>query len=219
MKNRLRIVLLMSFFFLMIIPSHVYGFAFGLEETIYQIKETEIRGPDNQELCLSYKVTQKYFFLPLWITEGDYVLSNKDYCNCDREQSCTSDSYFPLEDAEIKKYQASNLLDTPLPVFEMTIFERFAIWFFLGGFLVLYLIFCAIKERFSGRSDEDSSPEQEAEIEVLEAELEALKAKAELEALEAELEALKAENASKEAELEALEEKEKAEAEAEAEKK
>jgi len=153
-------LLLICFTLIMITPLKSQAWGFGDDETIYLIKDVSITGTDNEKLCLAFKMTQTNFFVPLWWSRDGYVLGVKDGRVCERVDppysevgffqriglylfasgGNTTDTYYPLTDAEITSYQKSGLLDDPLPVFDQSVGERFL--FLLIAVPIIFLYFC-----------------------------------------------------------------------------
>ena len=85
-------------------PAQAAKLYFGTQEYLRQIQDVEVKGPKGEALYLGHKYSFHSFILPYRMTDDGYVLGVRG------EQS-----YFRLDDANIKSMQARGQLPSPLP--------------------------------------------------------------------------------------------------------
>jgi tetratricopeptide (TPR) repeat protein len=93
-------------------PAHAAKLYFGTQEYLRQIQDVEVRGPKNEPLYLGYKYSFHSFILPYRMTDDGYVLGVRG------EQS-----YFRLDESNIKSMQARGQLPTPLPPYQLSLVD------------------------------------------------------------------------------------------------
>jgi tetratricopeptide (TPR) repeat protein len=91
------------------VPAHAAKLYFGTQEYLQHIQDVEVTGPKGEPLYLGYKYSFHSFILPYRLTDDGYILGIRG-----------QQSYFKLEDANIKSMQARGQLPTPLPPYQLS---------------------------------------------------------------------------------------------------
>lgn len=106
------------------------AFYFGTEEDLRLVQDTEMTGPNGEDLQISRLVIRKSFLLPYAVSDGGLVFSIKG----------KRDAYYPLPDAsKVKESQLAGILPTPLPSSALSKFDLitgYALWEALLGLLL-----------------------------------------------------------------------------------
>lgn len=115
-------------------------FYFGSEDTVRQVVQTDIIGPQQESLYLGYRYTTMHFIAGITMIKQGYVLGIKG----------DSSQYYSLTPEIIQYYQSTGQLPTPLPNYELTFFDYFhgySLWFLLliG---IIYIIVRYLLDRF-----------------------------------------------------------------------
>jgi hypothetical protein len=79
---------------------------FGTSDELRFVQQTQIK-EGASTLYLARKLRTENFLLPYMIADDGYVLA------------AASDSYYPLDEAKIKEFQAKKMLPDPLPPFKL----------------------------------------------------------------------------------------------------
>jgi tetratricopeptide (TPR) repeat protein len=108
-KARVGLVGLIAIFAVGATPAHAAKVYFGTQEYLRQIQDVEVKGPKGEALYLGYKYSFHSFILPYRMTDDGYVLGIRG------EQS-----YFRLDEGNIKSMQARGQLPTPLPPYQLS---------------------------------------------------------------------------------------------------
>ena len=95
---------LMAVFAIGATPAQAAKIHFGTQEYLRNIQDIEAKGPKDEALYLGHKYSFHSFILPYRMTDDGYILGIRG------EQS-----YFRLDDANIKSMQARGQLPSPLP--------------------------------------------------------------------------------------------------------
>jgi hypothetical protein len=119
------------------------GFAsFGNRDSLRFIQDTGIKTPNGQQLCLMAKTTLTSFVFPLALSR-EYVwglITARDQVkNLIRYRT---DTYLPIANGEIPRFQASGLLPSPLPPIKYKVGDVISVW--VGRFMALIVIAGAI---------------------------------------------------------------------------
>jgi uncharacterized protein len=121
---RIVVVMLLTLVALMQAPSaHAARGRFGTDDELRSIQETKIQNAGHN-LWLARKIRTENFLLPYMIADDGYVLAD------------ATRSYFELDEAKIKDYQAQGLLPNPLPPFKFEIGDYawgYSLWLLIAG--------------------------------------------------------------------------------------
>jgi Tfp pilus assembly protein PilF len=93
-------------------PAQAAKLMFGTQDYLHKIQDVDIKGPQGEALYLAYKYSFHSFAMPYMVTKDGYVLGVKG-----------QDKFFRLDDAKIKSLQATGLLPTPLPPYELSVLD------------------------------------------------------------------------------------------------
>jgi tetratricopeptide (TPR) repeat protein len=93
-------------------PAQAAKLHFGTQEYLRQIQDVEVKGPKGEALYLGHKYSFHSFILPYRMTDDGYVLGVRG------EQS-----FFRLNDANIKSMQAAGQLPSPLPAYQLSVLD------------------------------------------------------------------------------------------------
>ena len=106
---RAALIGLIAAFTLAAAPAQAAKVYFGTQEYLRKIQDVDITGPKGEALYLGYKYSHHSFVLPYRTTDDGYILGVRG-----------QQSYFRLDDANIKSFQARGLLPSPLPSYELS---------------------------------------------------------------------------------------------------
>jgi len=107
------------------------GGIFGKSERIQKITDVDIKGTNGEDLYLAHKTTSLFIFMGVYMTDDGYVLGVKGGI----------DAYYPMDEEQIKKFQASGVLPTPLPPYKIELTEwlwGFSLWILLAVLAVIW---------------------------------------------------------------------------------
>ena len=107
------------------------GGLFGKSERIQKITDVDIKGANGEDLYLAHKTTSLYIFMGVYMTDDGYVLGVKGSIN----------TYYDLDEEQIKKFQASGALPTPLPPYKIEFTEwlwGYALWILLAVLAIIW---------------------------------------------------------------------------------
>jgi tetratricopeptide (TPR) repeat protein len=93
-------------------PAQAAKLYFGTQEYLRQIQDVEVTGPKGEPLYLGHKYSFHSFILPYRMTDDGYILGVRG-----------QQSYFRLEEANIKAMQARGQLPTPLPPYQLSLVD------------------------------------------------------------------------------------------------
>jgi Tfp pilus assembly protein PilF len=93
-------------------PAQAAKLRFGTQDHLVKIQDVDIKGPQGEALYLGYKYSDHSFVLPYTVTDDGYILGIKG-----------QDAFFKLDEARIKSFQASGLLPSPLPPYELSLMD------------------------------------------------------------------------------------------------
>ncbi len=116
---------------------------FGTDDTITCIQHLEIKGPDNESLCLAHKFSKLFIGAGVKLSDDGYVLavdSNKGKVT----------TYFKLDAAKIKELQSTAALPNPLPSYQIPWFEYafgYSLWIVLVITAIWYKAAAMLKTR------------------------------------------------------------------------
>ena len=111
-KALVALIALMAVSVLDAAPAQAAKLYFGTQEYLRQIQDVEVKGPKGEALYLGHKYSFHSFILPYRMTDDGYVLGVRG------EQS-----YFRLDDANIKSMQARGQLPSPLPAYQLSVLD------------------------------------------------------------------------------------------------
>jgi tetratricopeptide (TPR) repeat protein len=120
-------------------PAHAAKMYFGAQEHLRKIEDIDAKGPKGEALYLGHKYSFHSFVLPYQLTDDGYVLGVRG------EQS-----YFRLDDANIKSLQARGLLPSPLPPYQLSLLDYamgHALWIALAVIIGLIPLSMRSKKR------------------------------------------------------------------------
>jgi tetratricopeptide (TPR) repeat protein len=93
-------------------PAQAAKLYFGTQEYLRQIQDVEVTGPKGEPLYLGHKYSFHSFILPYRMTDDGYILGVRG-----------QQSYFRLEEANIKAMQARGQLPTPLQPYQLSLVD------------------------------------------------------------------------------------------------
>jgi tetratricopeptide (TPR) repeat protein len=111
-KARAALLGLMAVFAIGATPAQAAKIHFGTQEYLRNIQDIEAKGPKDEALYLGHKYSFHSFILPYSMSDDGYILGIRG------EQS-----YFRLDDANIKSMQARGQLPSPLPPYELSVLD------------------------------------------------------------------------------------------------
>tara|TARA_R110000764_G_scaffold110087_2_gene196389 strand:+ start:602 stop:1366 length:765 start_codon:yes stop_codon:yes gene_type:complete len=122
MKN---LILILAFIILVpnLVSARRVGGLFGKSDSIEEIIDLEVKGPNGEDIYLAYKTTGYFFFMGAYMSDDGYVLGIKG-----------SSSYYPLDETQINTYQENGLLPNPLPNYKIPLMDwiwGFSLWILL----------------------------------------------------------------------------------------
>jgi hypothetical protein len=106
---------------------------FGTEEKIHYIQDVDITSQDNQPLFLGYKTSTTYLLAGVSITDDGYVFGLRS----------DHTKFIATSPEEIAKFQASGLLPTPLPPYQISMIDYllgYSLWIVLPIIVIVYLV-------------------------------------------------------------------------------
>jgi hypothetical protein len=115
---------------------------FGTEETVNCIRHVEVKGANNESLCLGYKTTKTFFGAGVRFTDDGYVLGV--------EAGSKITSYIKLTSPEIERLQSASLLPRPLPAYSVPWYEYafgYSLWIVLLLTVILHRVAAMAKAR------------------------------------------------------------------------
>lgn len=87
---------------------------FGTQEDIHYIQDVDVTGPDGEELFLGFKTTTQFFLAGLYVQDDGYVLGKRSDHN----------RYWDMPTGEqLADFQGRGLIPSPLPAYELGIFD------------------------------------------------------------------------------------------------
>ena len=111
-KTRAALIGLLAVFAIGATPAQAAKVYFGTQEYLRNIQDVEAKGPKGESLYLGHKYSFHSFILPYRMTDDGYILGIRG------EQS-----YFRLDDANIKSMQARGQLPSPLPPYALSVLD------------------------------------------------------------------------------------------------
>lgn len=106
------------------------GAKFGDQDSIRKIQNTELKDPLGRDLYLGYRITIKYFFAGVNLTDNGYVLAVK---------GSDDGEYYSLTEEEINELQSQGSLPRPLPKYEISNWDYgfgYSLWIILAATLL-----------------------------------------------------------------------------------
>jgi len=111
-KARAALCGLIAAFAIAATPAHAAKVYFGTQEYLSRIQDVDVTGPKGEALYLGHKYSFHSFILPYRMTDDGYILGIRG-----------QQSYFRLDDANIKSMQARGQLPTPLPPYQLSMLD------------------------------------------------------------------------------------------------
>ncbi len=100
---------------------------FGTQEEVTCIQDVSLKGPNDESLCLGYKVSTKFFIAGVYVKDDEYVLGIKG-----------ESSYLPIpEGADLADFRAEGLLPAVFPAYRIPTLDYvvgYSLWIILGGY-------------------------------------------------------------------------------------
>jgi tetratricopeptide (TPR) repeat protein len=112
LKALVALIGLMAVLVISVAPAQAAKVYFGTQEYLRQIQDVEVKGPKGEALYLGHKYSFHSFILPYRMTDDGYVLGIRG-----------QQSYFRLDDANIKSMQARGQLPSPLPPYQLSLLD------------------------------------------------------------------------------------------------
>lgn len=113
---------------------------FGWSDDITCLTDVELRGQNDEALCLAYKTSIYHAVAPVYLRDDGYVL-----------KVLGDGSYYPMPDGDaLIAFQADGSLPSPLPPYELSVedyFAGFAVWIIIAVFIVLGVVSSRFKTR------------------------------------------------------------------------
>lgn len=107
------------------------GMAFGWDETIDCIQDVELKGAEDEPLCVAHKTSKLFVIAGVYVRDDGYVLRKRDDLH----------SYYPWPDAQqVATWQGSGSLPTPLPSYSVSVADYlfgYSLWLIILGSLVV----------------------------------------------------------------------------------
>jgi hypothetical protein len=113
-------------------------FSFGTKTELRFLGTVPITGKQGEPLCLAYKLSMHFFFLPLGLSQDGYVLGIITKQDGDKVYFSTQ-TFYPLSAEDITRWQQSGHLPNPLPTYKLRIRDHWPLWFG-WGFIALAAI-------------------------------------------------------------------------------
>jgi hypothetical protein len=105
---------------------------FGNDESISCIVDVELKGAQDEALCLAHKHSKLFVVAGVWVSDDGYVLGVKG----------KADTYYPLPPPDaLKAIQADGLLPDPLPPYSLSMWDYafgYSLWIVIGAMLLWY---------------------------------------------------------------------------------
>ena len=111
-KARAALCGLIAVFAIAATPAQAAKVYFGTQEYLRRIQDVEVTGPKGEALYLGHKYSFHSFILPYRMTDDGYILGIRG------EQS-----YFRIDNANIKSMQARGQLPSPLPPYQLSVLD------------------------------------------------------------------------------------------------
>jgi hypothetical protein len=115
---------------------------FGHDETISCIQHVEVKGPNDESLCLAYKTTKTFVGAGVYLRDDGYVLG------LEKPGGDKVTSFVRFEPGELERLQSSALLPRPLPAYQIPWFEYafgYSLWIVLAGTAIWYAVKAKLK--------------------------------------------------------------------------
>ncbi len=124
--------------FAMAPPADAARLVFGASDQLRKLQDVDVTGSMGEALYLGHKFTHHAFILPYMLTDDGYILGARN----------DPKRYYKLDVAKIATLQAKGLLPTPLPAYQIGMFD-----YVFGYLLWLLLPVIAIFGWFGARKD------------------------------------------------------------------
>ncbi len=111
-KARAALCGLITAFAIAATPAHAAKVYSGTQEYLSRIQDVDVTGPKGEALYLGHKYSFHSFILPYRMTDDGYILGIRG-----------QQSYFRLDDANIKSMQARGQLPSPLPPYQLSMLD------------------------------------------------------------------------------------------------
>jgi tetratricopeptide (TPR) repeat protein len=105
--------------------AHAVKVQFGATEYLVSIQPLDLKDKDGAALYLGYKYSHHSFLAPYYTSDDGYILG-----------IVGRQSYYKLDAAEISRLQKSGQLPTPLPTYQLSIWDYvfgYMLWIILAG--------------------------------------------------------------------------------------
>lgn len=124
--------------------AHAAKFRFGTDEVLNHIQDIDLKGPNGEALYLGYKTSTHSFLLPYRLQHEGYVLGIRG-----------QQRYFKLSDDQIKKFQAQQMLPSPLPPYEIGALELLIghLAWVVGGGIAVFAGWTGYKQSLAKKAD------------------------------------------------------------------
>ena len=107
---------------------------FGDQEKLHFIEKVKLKGAKGEDLYIGYRTKGKYFIAGVYFKDYGYILGDRH--NLKGE-------YYKLSKEKIRAYQQRKLLPTPLPEYDIPIFDYvfgYSLWLILAMFIISGII-------------------------------------------------------------------------------
>jgi tetratricopeptide (TPR) repeat protein len=119
-------------------PAHARKLAFGTEDYLTKLADVKVTGPKGEALYLAHKYSFHSFIAPYRLVDDGYVLAVQG-----------ENRYFRLNETLTQNLQARGLLPTPLPPYELSVFDYVfghLLWLMLAG-VAASIVFGVLRRR------------------------------------------------------------------------
>jgi hypothetical protein len=118
---------------------------FGWDDKISCIQPVELKGQDNEPLCLAYKTSKLFVGAGVYLKDEGYVLGDP----------AQHDRFYPWPEAgQLKKWQSAGLLPDPLPGYSIPAIEyafAYSLWIIIVGMVAWAMAQRALTKRRQAR--------------------------------------------------------------------
>ncbi len=121
---------------------------FGNDESIHCLAEVPLKGAKDEALCIAYKRSILFIVAGVRVKDEGYVLGILDKTSSPSAKADPAaiaglevKTYYPLPPGDVPGYQQHGMLPTPLPRYELPIWDYvfgYSLWLLVGGLVIFY---------------------------------------------------------------------------------
>jgi len=115
-------------------------FTFGAQTELRYLGDLDVKSAKGEELCLLYKMTMVWLFVPLLLSRDGYVLGIVESRNPQKGTlRYSTQRFYPLSPDLMAQMQAAGQLPSTLPDYKLRIGDHWPLWFgwLFGGMVAL----------------------------------------------------------------------------------